>query len=213
MTTPTTPHATTTTNSTTFKSHPSNFSILSADGVRFPVQKVVLIANSPVFADTLSIPQEPLHKAEMKLPESTATLLDSFLRFLHRGPNPQGLDYTSLRALFDMCEKYDVESLFPALAGALYFHAAEKPMEVWAILSIHHQDALAKECLRHMDFKKAPDNDNDGYGRYATPRYSPSDIPPALLELIPGKALNRLLVAYDKVVQGRSTWNAVYGQF
>jgi len=112
-----------------------------------------------------------------------------------------------------MCEKYDVESLFPALAGALYFHAAEKPMEVWAILSIHHQDALAKECLRHMDFKKAPDNDNDGYGRYATPRYSPSDIPPALLELIPGKALNRLLVAYDKVVQGRSTWNAVYGQF
>jgi len=101
-------------------------------------------------------------------------------------------------------DKYDVEILYPAVTGAIYAFASKQPMEVWALLTIHHQERLAKECFRCMD-QAPPAGSTRTLSDFAPSnanRWLPFNIPVDLLPLIPGAKLQQLLVAYEMMVRG-----------
>lgn len=186
-----------------FESPESDFVLVSGEGHRFPVKKSLLMAVSTVFKDILAVPQKPdAVQGEVKVTESTA-LLDAFLRFLHRGPNPSDLDFKTVRALFELTDKYDVPILHPALALALVRTAAQEPMDAWALLIIYDQRDAAKMCFAKMDAAPSATKDMEVWadGGFTSHRYSPTFISPELFARIPGPELQRLLALHDMITR------------
>lgn len=184
-------------NTKLFESPESDFVLVSGEGHRFPVQKELLIANSTVFKDILAVPQATdCPEAEVKVAETTA-LLDVFLRFLHRGPNPTDLTMETVRSLLELTDKYDVPILAPALGLAVLARASEQPMEAWALLVIYGQREAAKLCFAWMDRAPPKAQAAEVNGRYIWSRYTPAFIPVDLFVRVPAQELQALLVLND----------------
>lgn len=196
-----------------FKAPDSDLILLSSDQHKFPVERVVLMGTSRVFRDILTLPRQE-SKPQVRVTEHSS-ILDPFLRFLHRGSDPRDLSFETLKALWKLSDKYDAPIICPALAVAAFGHLRENAMDVWALMTILQQEGMATECLKYMDqippHLVAPDR----VGPTGVPSsghragYSPSDMTPDLLELVPAKRLRQLLKAYDRVARGLCDWKSV----